>query len=158
MATSFYDPAYMEAVFAALFEQLKTATFAGGLAINTFDRAFKAPDDVPVAGQPALVMIPGPQHVEQKEFALAKWTFTAIALIYFRGGTDVCSPQTAIDANFLLWGIVNALSGVPPPAYEKQTLGGLVYHCWIEGEVTIEILVEQAMIGIPIFIIAGDVG
>jgi hypothetical protein len=71
---------------------------------------------------------------------------------------DVCGPATATEANLLLWGIVTALSGVPPPAYEKQTLGGIVYHCWIEGEVTIELLVEQAIMAIPVFILAGDVG
>jgi hypothetical protein len=159
MATDFFDPVYMDNVFDALLAQVKTATFPPGTLIKSYSRVFLAPDEVPVESQPALYMVPGPQHVDQKEFALAKWTFTAILIIYMRADADPISPNPlpARIANYIIWGIMNSLLAPLPGIYEKQTLGGLVTHCWIEGEVRIEVQAEQVVIAIPVYILAGNI-
>ncbi len=158
MATSFFDPTYLEAVYAALFAQIQTATFAGGVTIKNYTRAMEPPDDVPTTNQPALFQVPGPLHSISKEFALPKWVCTAMLMIYLRSGSaqPVPNPLPQTLAYYLIWGIMNSLLTNLP--YEKQTLGGLVYHCWIEGEVGIETASEQTTIAIPVFIDAGNVG
>jgi hypothetical protein len=158
-ATSFFDPSYVETVYAALFAQLQTATFPGGLKIQQARRVLIPPDEVPAGSQPAMFLVPGPLHTEEKNFALAKWTFTAVLLIYLR--TDSAMPPSVLPQTSgfnLLWGFVNALYADVDPPYGKQTLGGLVYHCWIEGEVIVSTASEQAVISIPIYMLAGDVG
>jgi hypothetical protein len=105
-------------------------------------------------------MVPGPSYVDQKEFALAKWVFTTILLIYLRADGNVTDPDPLVwtQANYVIWAIMNTLSAGPAlTPYEKQTLGGLVTHCWIEGEVAVETESEQAVIAVPIYILAGNI-
>lgn len=157
--TSFDDPEYLEDVYAALFQQLIGATFPAGIALKNPQRVVVSPDDIPVAAQPTLLLFPGPMHVEQKEFALAKWTFTAVAVLYVRadGAAQAQDPLPATVANYLVWGLARALAPTTPP-YQKQTLGGLVYHCWFEGDVIPEVQNEQMVLTMPILIEAGDIG
>ncbi len=158
MVINFFDPTYLEAVYAALFAQIQTSTFAGGVKINQFLRAMYPPDAAAVSNQPALYQVPGPLHSISKDFALPKWVFTAILMIYLRSGSaqPVPNPLPQTLAYYLIWGIMNSLLTNLP--YEKQTLGGLVYHCWIEGEVGVDTASEQTTIAIPVFIDAGNVG
>jgi len=159
VTVQYEDPTYLEAVYAALFSLLQSAVFASGVKLVTSQRAVEIPDEVPIPNQPCLMQIQGPMRAEQKEFALAKWTLTAVAVIYMRAdGASVGSqsPLPATVANYLIWGIKNVFDTQPP--YEKQTLGGLVYHTWIEGEVLPEIQDQQIVITIPIFMLAGPVG
>lgn len=158
MATDFFDPTYLEACNAALFAQLRTATFAGGLALRTAERTMTPPDEVPVANQPALYQVPGLLHAEAKNFALTRWTFVAYLWLYLRAEATqpTPAPLPATQAFYLIWGLMNVLA--PPPRYDKQTLGGLVYHCWIEGEISIEVANEQVVVGIPVYMLAGNVG
>lgn len=157
--TSFDDPTYLEQVYQALFDQLVGATFPTGLTLKNPQRVVVTPDDIPVANQPTLLLFPGPLHVEQTAFALAKWTFTAIAVLYVRadGAAQNQDPLPATVANYLVWGLARALAPTNPP-YQKQTLGGLVYHCWFEGDVIPEVANEQMVLTLPILIEAGDVG
>jgi hypothetical protein len=153
------NPAYMEAVYAALFALLQTATFASGVSLVSYQRVVEIPDEVPAANQPCLMQVQGPMRVEQKEFALAKWTFTAVAVIYLRADGAAAGSQgmlAATQANYLSWGIQSVFTTTPP--YEKQTLGGLVYHAWVEGEVHTEIQDQQVIITVPIYILAGPSG
>lgn len=160
MATSFFDPKYLDDVYEALFQKLKAATFEGGVTLKQSQRVMIAPDEVAVASQPAMFLTPGPIHAEEKEFALGKWTFTAIVLIYLRGGSAIPAmiptPQTI--GFYIVWGLVAALYAGAEPPYSKQTLDGLVYHCWIEGDVTVSTADEQVVVAIPVYILAGDVG
>lgn len=162
--TQFEDPEYMEAVFAALFTQLKSATFPGGIVLQSSSRVVVPPDMIPPADQPALILLQGPQHAEQKEiFGPTKWIFTAIAALYLRADTVTLDPTTTgtplpiQTANRVVWAITQTLGNTQPP-YGKQTLGGLVYHCWIEGEVISETQDQQTVITIPINILTGPVG
>ncbi len=154
----FEDPAYLEAVYAALFALLQKGVFAGGVKLASAQRVVEIPDQVPVANQPCLMQVQGPMDVSQKEFALAKWTMTAVAVIYLRADTTATTADPSLpatQANYLVWGIANAFAAQPP--YEKQTMGGLVYHAWIEGAIHTEIQDQQMVLTIPIYILAGPV-
>jgi len=165
MATNFFDPTYMDSVFSALLVKLQAEVnghfpVGSGLEIKQFARTYRAPDTVTPADQPSLFMVPGPSYVDQKEFALAKWVFTTILLIYLRADGNVTDPDPLVwtQANYVIWAIMNTLSAGPAlTPYEKQTLGGLVTHCWIEGEVAVETESEQAVIAVPIYILAGNI-
>lgn len=158
-ATAFDDLTYLEQVYAALFTLLQGATFAAGITLKTSMRAFMVPDQVAPADMPALVLVEGPMRVEQKEvFGPAKWTLTAIAALYVRAeGTAAPnqSPLSVTTANSLIWGIRKAFETTPP--YQKQTLGGLVVHAWIDGEVLPDVTSEQILITVPIYMLAGPV-
>lgn len=155
--TQFTDPTYMEAVYAALLSQLKTATFGGGIKLVTAERVIEPPQQIASANQPALVLINGPVRVEQKEFALGKWTFTAVAAVYLWAEEDQAT-LAASQANYVVWGLQAALLSTDRGQYEKQTLGGLVYHCWVEGDVLTEVQAQQVVITVPIMILAGPNG
>jgi hypothetical protein len=163
MSTLFTDPDYLEAVYAALFAQLQTAQFAGDIEIQTFQRVVVVPEQIAVADQPALILVQGPMRAEQKDFSLTKWTMTALVAVYLQSQAAL-SPNSvqlsATQANYIVWGISNALNTNPlsKNPYEKQTLGGLVYHCWVEGDVETAIGESQIVVSIPIFMIAGPVG
>jgi hypothetical protein len=60
-------------------------------------------------------------------------TIECEAWIYVKDPDPDAEPE--IDLNNVLDAIEAAIQ--PPPAYENQTLGGLVQHCWIEGRVEI---------------------
>jgi hypothetical protein len=155
----FENPVYIETVYATLFATLQAATFASGVSLASSQRIVELPVEVPTANQPCLMQVQGPMRVEQKEFALAKWIFTAVAVIYLRADGAAAGSQGVLpstQANYLVWGIQNAFATQPP--YEKQTLGGLVYHAWIEGEIFTEIQDQQIIITIPIYILAGPNG
>lgn len=152
--TQFTDPTYLESVYAALFAQIQTATFAGGIKINTWLRSLLVPDEVPPASQPAVVQVKGPMHGEQKEvFGPTKWTLTALLLIYLRADSTAMhqSPLPDTLTNYLAWGLQAALGTEPPN--ERQTLGGLVHHCWIEGQIGFEASKEQIVISVPVYIL-----
>ena len=152
--TQFTDPTYMEAVYSALLAQLKTATFGGGVKINKFQRVIDAPSQVPSADQPALLLVNGPVRVEQKEFALGKWTFTAVAAVYLWAEEDQAT-LAATQANYIVWGLQAALLSTDRGQYNRQTLGGLVYHCWVEGDVLTLVQAQQVLVTVPIMILAG---
>ena len=164
MAVDFFDPTYLEACYAALFMLLQTASFAGGISISNWARLSDIPDDSVVGNQPACFLIQGPLHAEEREqklFGPEKWLFTAFAVIYLRANpTQVASnPLPSTLANYITWGIATALAGgAAAPNYQKQTLGGLVSHCWIEGVVGLNVSNEQVVITVPIVMLAGQVG
>jgi hypothetical protein len=156
------DPTYLESVYAALFTMLQGATFQSGFSIKTFSRAVDAPPKVPAIDQPALVLVGGPMHGEQSQVftgsSTTRWTLTALAIIYVRADSAAMQqdPLPSTIANYLVWGIVNAFATSPPT--ERQTLGGLVYHAWIEGEIAPHLISEQIVIAIPIYMLAGPWG
>lgn len=159
MSVDYKDPTYLEQCYVNLFAQLQTATFPGGLKLNRTTRNHEVPDQVPVADMPALILVPGPLHSEQKEFfGTSKWTFSALAAVYVRAeGTANPDPLPVTVANYIVWGLRAALEDTQPP-YQKQQLGGLVEHAWIEGEVGVAASTEQIQITVPILMLGGPVG
>jgi hypothetical protein len=156
----FYDATYLEQVYAALFDKLKAAKFPDGTGFRLSARVVEAPDEVALTNQPALFQVQGPlEVVQQQGFSLAKWTFTALAIVYAR--TDGAAPleqQTLAQtiANNIVWALMLALT--PTPHEVQQTLDGLVYHCWFEGQVFTEVQNDQMIITVPVYILPGPVG
>jgi hypothetical protein len=162
MAVDFEDPTYLEQVFAALFALLQKVTFPAGVPpLARTSRVVVVGDQVPPAEQPALILIQGPMHVAQKEvFGPAKWELTVVVVILFRGDATAPASQDQVSAqtvNYMVWGLMLAVSGRQGPSpqqqYARQTLGGLVYHCWIEGVVDTEVQDQQVILTVPIHIL-----
>lgn len=105
--------------------------------------------------QPALFLIhTGEQLVQNQVYGLSKYTLHFEALIYARADA---SPAAVADTmiNVMLDAIDVQMQSMPPG--ERQTLGGVVYHAWIEGEILIDsgILDQQVAILIPIKVLSG---
>lgn len=119
--------------------------------------------------QPALYLYDGPGlgggtiHYENRGRGPAKRTLTRTLVIYAQipgggspGGRDATTPGGSVFYP-LLEAIEAALEQSPSNSFGTQTLGGLVTHCWIEGDgiiVTGEIDPNgQGMATIPVNIV-----
>ncbi len=121
----------------AVLALLGTATFdlyAGrGLGFVTVRRRFMNWTQVPPADMPALYLWePDDEFVWVKE-PLAKWNWHAEAVVYLTAPSDLTQdPISDIDA------VKDAMFDTLKPTgrdvpFGKQTLGGLVEHCRVEG-------------------------
>lgn len=158
MSVDYGDPTFLEAVYAALFAQVSPVQFPAAAPFQKFQNSYRvvvAPDDVPPANQPCLVQVQGPMDGSQKQaFGPVKWLLTALLLVYFRGdGTAPLeqNPVNVTNANLIVWPIAQILE--PSPNTGRQTLGDQVYHCWIEGQIHVNVEQEQVLIGIPVHIL-----
>jgi hypothetical protein len=106
--------------------------------------------------QPALFLTQINELSEKRPGQLAKWTLNTLVWVYAMAPDDTTPSAPAL--NTLLGLIRNALgpdrSG-PGRAQFRQTLGGLVFDVWIEGNITTDqgFLGQQAVAKIPIRII-----
>lgn len=133
-----------EAIYSALFDLLKKMD-----GINEFSRILAHWDDVSPSMQPALYMTVVSQNAEQVTGFPTKYTLDAKVWIYTHRDTSGVVPSVAINQ------ILDELDAVlKPPAGPsfKQTLGGLVEHCWINGEIVTDegTLGNQAVATVPI--------
>jgi len=158
MTVPFEDPEYLEACYAALFELLKAAPLISPQKWQTTQRLVQISDDFVIPRQPALIQVESAIRAEQKEvFGPTKWILGAVAVVYMQaeGGTQpTVVPATA--ANRVIWALARTFDTKPP--YQKQTLGGLVYHCWVDGNILAEVVDQQIIITAPISILPGPVG
>ncbi|MBN8905851.1 MAG: hypothetical protein J0H19_18700 [Rhodospirillales bacterium] len=101
---------------------------------KTVSRRLRMFGDVPHAEMPALFIIEPSEAYAQTERLPSKTTFDVELWVYICDGVDQNTvPVTVL--NGLLDKIDDALSPDPPPHPRVQTLGGLVSHCWIEGQI-----------------------
>lgn len=114
-----------ETVMLALFSLLQTVP-----GFRTFDRRPLLPTEFTPDLQPALLLLDLGEDTKRQEI-LAKRTWHPLIIGYVRAPKG--TPGITI-INPLLDAIDVALA--PPPGTGKQTLGGLVDHCWVEGETT----------------------
>ena len=105
--------------------------------------------------QPALYQMQDDQTSDQKQaMGLPRWTLRAQLYLY-------SSPDQASDVipSTQLNNLLDAVEGALMPQFagEKQTLGGLVQNCWIDGKITIieGVLGQQAVAVIPISMLTG---
>ena len=116
-----------ELYYAALFQRLQQMPSAVQCA-----RVLAHYEDVPANQQPAVFMTVTSQNAEQVTGLPTKYLLDAKVWIYAHRDTAGIVPSVAVNQ------ILDELDEVlrPPvgPAF-KQTLGGLVEHCWIEGEI-----------------------
>lgn len=118
-----------ESIMTALFAKLQTA--AG---FNTYDRRMRLWNDISAADKPALFMQEARENVVQMgEGVPYKNTMSVNVWIYTEDGKDPTSTPI-IALNNLIDAVETTLT--PDSVYgNKLTLGGLVAHCWIEGEI-----------------------
>jgi len=140
-----------ENVYAALFALLQQAT-----GIPTCSRRLLHWSDVPPASQPALFLTMVGETFGPIHGLPPKRTLKARIWLYTYSSPDLATaPSTQI--NELLDAIEAALTPVEPSPDGLglvQTLGGLVYHCWIEGNIETDegYLGPQGVCVIPISI------
>ena len=105
--------------------------------------------DVPAQEQP-FVALAAAQHIPQESPAGLPpiWRSTFHIYIYATEPDPSASPSTKI--NNLLDALEAALA--PSVLGQKQTLGGLVEHCWISGSIETDegVLGAQGMAIVPI--------
>lgn len=136
----------------ATFEQVYSALFAlaaGMPGITTSSRRLKNAQDVPLGDSPALYQVQGQQKAIYTENAPGIiWDITAtwIVVVVDNDPTQAITPTL----NPILDAITAALA--PSAAQARNTLGGLVETCAIEGNVEIfeGVLGDRAVAVIPI--------
>lgn len=136
-----------ETVIAALFARL-----ISGDDFKTTGRRVRHWSDV--SDQPALFVRHTGEIVAPRVTRMpAKTVIECDVVIYSRAGKDpAVAPDTELNR---LLGVVDALLR-PPPAFDAQTLGGIVEHCWIEGDVTLYAgdIGDQAIAVVPVKLLA----
>lgn len=119
-----------EAIYLALFKLVSdSASFAAT------GRRVKLWTDMNASDFPALFINQRDNsYVRDGEHVPAKVTLEADIIIYTNAGLDPnVIPATELNQ------LIDAVDAVlaPDPVTEKQTLGGLVSHCWIEGQILV---------------------
>lgn len=120
-------------------EQAMTALFAlvsGSSSFVTTSRRFHMPDQIPASMQPALLMCePDEDHQKQKLITPAVRYLSVEIWIYISDGTDP-NNVPAITLNNMIDAIDPISGGVLAPGLNgRQTLGGLVADCYIDGKI-----------------------
>ena len=124
----------------------------------TADPRLQLPEELAAGQQPALFLVKPQEHIDQFSMAMPiyKLTYYALILVY--------SPSVGIgpgefSAEQLMDDILDAVDGAlqAPRLGEKQTLGGLVENCYIDGDVSIDtpVFFEHCAIWVPIKVITG---
>lgn len=144
MSIAQYAAVNREAIWAALFAWLKSQL---GGSFQSMGRKHVAPPDLVPADQPALFLIAGKEIHLPKQSTFAglpvRLQLKGFLILYIYD----CSPDEDIGAetllaettlNNLLMQIDAAFAppavATAPGAEGKFTIGGLVTHCWIEGD------------------------
>jgi hypothetical protein len=158
-----------EEVFQALFAKVSDVVWSNsdsGHEIYT-DRRFilksrrvKLFHEVPATQQPSCMQTEHDENITQVTNMPYKQIWNADWLIYQCTGNDPKATPT-IENNLIIDACFRALkprieAGVPwDPQSPRQTLGGLVYHCFINGEIFKDPgdIDKQGMIIIPITIL-----
>jgi hypothetical protein len=122
-----------ESIFEALLTQLATAQIAGSAAFVTLSRKFEQWDAVPGVNQPAAYLVKGFEHSSQGTYGETKWRLKALLWVYCQH--DPTSDSPGAQLNNVLDAVEQVL--LPPPGFDRQTLGLLVANVYIDGEVII---------------------
>lgn len=141
-----------EQVSAALFNLLKTAYPWVKSA-----RAAQMWDAVGSTNQPYMAVFAVGNEAKEQARALTRWRMKFVCLVYLRADQSQVDAGTTVETtiNQIIDAVDAALVG--PIKGERQTLGGLVEHAWIEGEIFIDtgIVDQQCAILIPILASTG---
>lgn len=124
---------------------------------NTRTRRIELFSDVPDKEQPWLGQSEHSENITQISRMPYKATLNAQWVVYHVTGKQPKSTPTSRN-NLILDALQNAMAPVvSDPGYpdERNTLGGLVYHCYIEGEIFKDPgdIDNQAMLIVPIKIL-----
>jgi len=134
-----------ETAYLALFNWLQVSQYTSG--IKTFTRKLKHWNDVANEDQPALYMSQTGEMAKPILGLPPAIVLECDLYLYVQTNGEEVGPII----NPILDAIGNALTP-PQGADNKQTLGGLVHHCWIEGQTQIfeGNLGDEAVATIPV--------
>lgn len=120
-----------EDVYNALFTILSGATWGSGSAFAFKSRKVIQPASLPA--QPALMLVSHVEIVSQVTGLPYRQTWKASAIICHKAGIDPNAIPAQTD-DLIIDAIFTALQ---PVGYdgERQTLGGLVHHCFVDGSI-----------------------
>lgn len=120
-----------EAAYTALFSLLAGLKTSG--AVKACSRRVKLMEKMGPAELPALFMSVGGQKVEPRKGLPPKRTLGAKVFLY------VFNPDANTAAGIQLNNLIDAVEAAlaPNPLTNVQTLGGIVDHAWIEGQVEV---------------------
>ena len=153
-----YDGIDREAIQSALLTYFKTALAGSGY--QTMSRQHVQPPQLTPDLQPGFFLVFPRETRAPKPVGLpVRLTLSGFIILYFRGPeprAEAIGQETqfgATIANALLKAIDDAMKPDDPSG--RFTLGGLVQHCWIEGEVNVDpcIYTAQGAAIIPIRIL-----
>lgn len=145
-------------IYTALFNLLKQCPSPTGMPWQKFSQYFLQWDQVPPGSQPACFLVRGPESAEQKHaHGVTKWLLRSHVWIYYRtedyrtGDGQTRYPDQLADQfkdNF-------ERLFLSPLEQTTFTLGGVCFHCWIDGAIITDPGLDgdpQAVILIPISI------
>lgn len=148
-----------ETLYNALFNLLKGVTWT----FNSQPQAFEFTSRRlqpwgEVGAQPALFVRQLREATKQDVLGLPKWRLRAQVWVYMQAPPNADQPGSwpSQVINPLLDALELKLVG-PIPG-EKQTLGGLVEHCWIDGDIFVDDPVSpdtQIVIVAPVSMLTG---
>jgi hypothetical protein len=121
---------------------------------KTVSRRARIWTNVTPAEQPAMFLVKVRETFDQATWGAPRYRLSYLALCYLRAdAAPNLIPE--VEINKVLDAVDGTLLGTPPG--QKQTLGGMVENCWIEGDIMIDtgILDQQIVIVIPVSIVTG---
>jgi hypothetical protein len=144
-----------EQAYDALFDLVKTVTLPAGSTWGVQMRGIKSADEVPPANQPALFVSQGPERASRRrESGVQTWDWWAAIVIYFR--TD---PMPVVEDWQFANAVLESLENILYDRDGRQTLGGVVVDCFIEGEIGLfpepENMQQQTLV-VPVVMIVGE--
>lgn len=135
-----------EAVYAALFAKLQSLP-----GVVTVSRRLRNVQDVQPEEFPAAFQLQGQQDASYQGNTPAKFMWRADWLLYVHVEDPASAPSTQLNT------LIDAASALlnPPPGSNKQTLGGLVEYCAIDGAIQVfeGVLGDRAVAVLPITIV-----
>lgn len=115
----------------------KVLAFFSGLAeFKLTSRKIRLWTDVSPEQKPALFLLKTGEETRQTEGMPPEIQFDIELFIYTWANPEQDSPAPSVQIQEVLDAVHLALR--PPPLIGRQTLDGLVSHCWIEGK-TVEV-------------------
>jgi hypothetical protein len=138
-----------DAILEALFQRIKTKV---GLGATTFGRRHMMPPKLTSDKQPAVFVVQGPEHHEPRPRGTGgKVMLHALVIAYYYDNAANADGSTGL--NILLGLIEDAIA--PDQGQLVQTLGGLAYHAWIEGDADVDpgVFGQQAVAILPVRIL-----
>lgn len=158
MATPVLFPlphATRQQVFNALFQVVQTIPSPTNQPWRSFSQHLKSFDDYPAEAQPVITLYRMPQVAEQKTFGVTKWHWKVVLIVFYRIDAIQCA-QNKIWPEQLVDNFIDAVEQrfQTDPLNNRFTLGGLVWHCFIDGAITFDsgVVDNQAIIVIPLSI------
>jgi hypothetical protein len=135
-----------EAVYAALFAKLQSLP-----GLVTVSRRLQNVQDVQPESFPAAFQIQGEQQSRYSGNTPAVFTWKADWLLYVHDSDPTTAPSTQLN------NLIDAATALltPGPGQPRQSLGGLVEYCAIDGSVQVfeGVLGDRAVAVLPITIV-----